>query len=54
MQYPNPVIEEMSFIIPILYLRKLRLKDIRQDFPGGPVVTGSVPGSGRFHMPWES
>ena len=33
------------------------------DFPGGPVVnnppasggdTGSVPGPGRFHMPWAT
>ena len=32
-----------------------------RDFPGGPVVkskpanagdTGSIPGPGRFHMPW--
>ena len=36
-------------------------KSIRWDFPGGPVVknplanagdSGSIPGSGRFHMPW--
>ena len=34
---------------------------MQRDFPGGPVVenlpasagdTGSVPGWGRFHMPW--
>ena len=38
-------------------------EDVVQDFPGGLVVknlpasagdTGSIPGPGRFHMPWDN
>ena len=39
----------------------MKIKEQRQDFPGGPVVKnlpanardmGSIPGLERFHMPW--
>lgn len=44
------------------YTVKMQLKNVLQDFAGGPVVRnppanarnmGSIPGLGRFHMMWD-
>ena len=43
------------------FIRDMQIKTTMRDFPGGPVVKnlpanagvmGSIPGLGRFHIPW--
>ena len=49
--------------ILLLYIYPKKLKAGLKDFSGGPVVknppanardTGSIPGLGRSHMPWDN
>ena len=56
---PKPQETDMIAISRFVWNHK---KPNSQDFPGGPVVKnlpatgdmGLVPGSGRFHKPWDS
>ena len=52
---------QVGVCMPQLKIAGAATKDIHTDFPVGPMVrnplanagdTGSIPGPGRFHMPW--
>ena len=52
---------QVGVCMPQLKIACAATKEIHTDFPGGPVVrnplanagdTGSIPGPGRFDMPW--